>query len=284
MSTKKSKNNDTIPSLFKNLVLRSNSRKNIKSKNPDYISIHSLTPKFVKIYSKYIKTKKKSIYPNISTVLSEFRAEKLNKLNEKETMEEEVGKEIKKYREIHNILRLKGVAFDREKYLNNLTKQYKTKIKENKENLLDKFHQEDSLIKINSKTSKIINQKAKCIISPYKMFKMSRNAYNDKLQNIYSNNTEVHFKKHKIFELLDLNKKEDSKIKENKRIRMKDSMDQYHKKINSFCDSIENDAIKTKFKERKNIDKFNTTWNKYKLLQEFKHPEIRDYTTKKNFI
>ena len=280
MSTKKSINNDIISSPFKNLVLSGNSRKNLKSKNPDYISIHSLTPKFVKIYSKYIKTKKKSIYPNISTILSEFRTEKLNKLNEKETMEGEVGKEIKKYREIHNILRLKGVAFDREKYLNNINKQYKNKVKENKENLLDKFHQYDDLIKTSSKINKIINQKAKCIISPYKMFKMSRNAYNDKLQNTYSNNTEVHFKKNKIFELLDINKKEDSKSKESKRIRMKDSMEQYHQKINSFCDTIEIDAIKTKFKGRKNIDKFNTTWNKYKLLQEFKLPEIR-YSDKK---
>ena len=280
MSTKKSINNDIISSPFKNLVLSDNSRKNLKSKNPDYISIHSLTPKFVKIYSKYIKTKKKSIYPNISTILSEFRTEKLNKLNEKETMEGEVGKEIKKYREIHNILRLKGVAFDREKYLNNINKQYKNKVKENKENLLDKFHQYDDLIKTSSKINKIINQKAKCIISPYKMFKMSRNVYNDKLQNTYSNNTEVHFKKNKIFELLDINKKEDSKSKESKRIRMKDSMEQYHQKINSFCDTIEIDAIKTKFKGRKNIDKFNTTWNKYKLLQEFKLPEIR-YSDKK---
>lgn len=280
MSTKKSINNDIISSPFKNLVLSGNSRKNLKSKNPDYISIHSLTPKFVKIYSKYIKTKKKSIYPNISTILSEFRTEKLNKLNEKETMEGEVGKEIKKYREIHNILRLKGVAFDREKYLNNINKQYKNKVKENKENLLDKFHQYDDLIKTSSKINKIINQKAKCIISPYKMFKMSRNVYNDKLQNTYSNNTEVHFKKNKIFELLDINKKEDSKSKERKRIRMKDSMEQYHQKINSFCDTIEIDAIKTKFKGRKNIDKFNTTWNKYKLLQEFKLPEIR-YSDKK---
>jgi hypothetical protein len=280
MSTKKSINNDIISSPFKNLVLNGNSRKNLKSKNPDYISIHSLTPKFVKIYSKYIKTKKKSIYPNISTILSEFRTEKLNKLNEKETMEGEVGKEIKKYREIHNILRLKGVAFDREKYLNNINKQYKNKVKENKENLLDKFHQYDDLIKTSSKINKIINQKAKCIISPYKMFKMSRNVYNDKLQNTYSNNTEVHFKKNKIFELLDIYKKEDSKSKESKRIRMKDSMEQYHQKINSFCDTIEIDAIKTKFKGRKNIDKFNTTWNKYKLLQEFKLPEIR-YSDKK---
>ena len=280
MSTKKSINNDIISSPFKNLVLSGNSRKNLKSKNPDYISIHSLTPKFVKIYSKYIKTKKKSIYPNISTILSEFRTEKLNKLNEKETMEGEVGKEIKKYREIHNILRLKGVAFDREKYLNNINKQYKNKVKENKENLLDKFHQYDDLIKTSSKINKIINQKAKCIISPYKMFKMSRNVYNDKLQNTYSNNTEVHFKKNKIFELLDINKKEDSKSKESKRIRMKDSMEQYHQKINSFCNTIEIEAIKTKFKGRKNIDKFNTTWNKYKLLQEFKLPEIR-YSDKK---
>ena len=61
---------------------------------------------------------------------------------------------------------------------------------------------------------------------------------------------------------------------------MKDSMEQYHQKINSFCDTIEIDAIKTKFKGRKNIDKFNTTWNKYKLLQEFKLPEIR-YSDKK---
>lgn len=280
MSTKKSINNDIISSPFKNLVLSGNSRKNLKSKNPDYISIHSLTPKFVKIYSKYIKTKKKSIYPNISTILSEFRTEKLNKLNEKETMEGEVGKEIKKYREIHNILRLKGVAFDREKYLNNINKQYKNKVKENKENLLDKFHQYDDLIKTSSKINKIINQKAKCIISPYKMFKMSRNVYNDKLQNTYSNNTEVHFKKNKIFELLDIYKKEDSKSKESKRIRMKDSMEQYHQKINSFCNTIEIEAIKTKFKGRKNIDKFNTTWNKYKLLQEFKLPEIR-YSDKK---
>lgn len=280
MSTKKNINNDKIPSLFKSLIINNDSIKNLKSINPDYISIHNLTPKFVKIYSKYIKTKKKSIYPNISTVLSEFRAEKLNKLNEQETMEEEVGKEIKKYREIHNILRLKGVAFDREKCLKDLMKQYKNKVKENKENLLDKFQQCDNLIKIKSKPIKIINQKAKCIISPFKMFKTSRNAYKDKLQNTFINRTEVHFNKNKIYELYDTNKKEDSKSKERKRIRMKDSMEQYHRKINSFCDSIEFDAIKTKFKGRKKIDKFNSTWNKYKLLQEFKYPEIRNNTTK----
>jgi hypothetical protein len=283
MSTKKSKNNDTIPSLFKNIVLRSNSRKNSKNKNPDYISIHSLTPKFVNIYSKYIKTKKKSIYPNISTVLSKFRSDKLNKLNDQEAMGEEVGKEIKKYKEINNLLKLKGVAFDREKYLNNLMKQYKDKVKENKENLLDKFQQYDSLIKTSSKKSKIINQKAKFAISPYKMFKKSRNVYTDKIQNTYNNKTEVHLNKSKIFKLIDLNKKEDSKSKEKKGIRMKESMEQCHQKINSFCDSIEIDAIKAKFKGRKRIDKFNTTWNKYKLLQEYKHPEIR-YYTKNNFI
>jgi len=282
MSTKKSINNDRIPSLFKSLVINNDSIKNLKNTNPDYISIHSLTPKFVKIYSKYIRTKKKSMYPKISTVLSEFRAEKLNKLNEQETMEEEVGKEIKKYREIHNILRLKGVALDREKCLNDLMKQYKNKVKENKENLLDKFQQCDNLIKIKSKPIKIINQKAKCIISPFKMFKTSRNAYNDKLQNTFINKTEVQFNKNKnkIYELYGSNKKEDSKSKERKRIRMKDSMEKYHRKINSFCDSIEFDAIKTKFNGRKTIDKFNSTWNKYKLLQEFKYPEIRNNNTK----
>ena len=73
----------------------------------------------------------KLIYPNIRMAINKFRDDKLNKLNEKEAMNEEVGKEIKKYREIHNILRLKGVAFDREKYLNNINKQYKNKVKEN---------------------------------------------------------------------------------------------------------------------------------------------------------
>ena len=281
MSTKKSINKNTIHSPFKNLVLRSIPRKNTKSKNPDYISIHSLTPKFVNIYSNYMKTKKKFIYPNIRMAINEFRDDKLNKLNEKEAMNEEVGKEIKKYKEIHNLLKLKGVAIDREKYINNLMKQYKNKVKENKENVLDKFRQYNTLNETSSKKTKIINKKAKCTISPYKMFKMSRNAYNDKIQNIYSNKTEVLIGKNKIFELLDINKKEDSKSKERKRIRMKDSMEQYHRKINSFCENIENDAIKAKFKGRRKIDKFNTSWNKYKLLQEFKHPEIRYYMTKK---
>lgn len=280
MSSKKTINNDRIPSLFRNLVINNISRNNSQNKNSDYISIHSLTPKFVKIYSKYIKTKKNSEYPNISTVLNKFRAEKLSKLNEQENMEEEVGKEVKKFTEMHNLLKLKGVAIDKEKYLNNIMKQYKNKVKENKENLLDKFHQYDSLIKTSSKASKIINLKTKCIISPFKMFKLSRNKYNDKLHKTFINKTEVHFNKNKIFELFDTNKKEDSKSKERKRIRIKESMEQYHQKINSFCNSIEVDAIKAKFKGRKKIDKFNITWNKYKLLQEFKHPETRPYLTK----
>jgi hypothetical protein len=97
------------------------SNPNIKDNN--YISIGSLTPRFNNIYQKYINSKKATIYPNIRSILNDFRAEKLNKLNEQETMREEIGQEIKKYKEIHELLRKRRAIIDREKYFENLTKK-----------------------------------------------------------------------------------------------------------------------------------------------------------------
>ena len=56
-------------------------------------------------------------------------------------------------------------------------------------------------------------------------------------------------------------------------------MSYYHRKINSYCDKINDDSVKVKINGRKTMEKFNNTWNKYRIVQEFKYPE-----TKKNLF
>ena len=269
-----SKNNNykKIPSLFPRQNM---SNPNIK--NDSYIYIGSLTPRFNNIYTKYINSKKKTIYPNIRSILNEYRAEKLKKLNEQEAMREEIGQEIKKYKDAHELLKRKNLGTDKNKYYENFEKKNKKKQKENKGIILDTFYRYES--KTQSK-KRIKNKNLKInLISPFKIFQKNKNSFVEKIRNKHNNKTEVYFNKKKIVELLESKIKEKSRTKDSKKIKIKECWIHNHHKINAACDSITDDSIKVKINGRKTMDKFNNSWNKYKIIQEFKFPE-----TKKNIF
>lgn len=263
--------------LPKKLDLTNNIRNKLIIKDKEYTSVGSLTPRFMNLYSKYIKSKQKTFYPNITSILNDYRAEKLNKLSEQEAMREEIGEEIKKYKDIHDILKRKGHSVDKEKYFKNLSKQGKTKLKENKGIILDTFYRYEN--KVKQKRSKYLkdfkDKQLMKIISPYKIFKIDKDSLEERIKNKNNNKTAMYFNSKKMLELINSTIKEKPKTKDGKKIKLKDCWDYCHQKINSYCDSITDDSIKVKINGRKILQRFNHTWNKYKIIQEFKNPETK---------
>ena len=270
---KKVRNSGKMPLLPRRLSLNASIKNNLIIKDKEYTPVGSLTPRFMNLYSKYIKSKQKTIYPNIRSILNEYRADKIKKLTEQEAMREEIGEEIKKYKDIHDIIKRKG-PINREKYFNNLSKQNKKKLKENKGIILDTFFQYDS--KIKPRNNKYINEKdVMKLISPYKIFKVNKNSLEERIKNKYANKTSINFNSKKLLEFIESKIKEKTKIRDGKKIKIRDCWDYCHNKINSFCDSITDDSIRIKINGRKTMERFNSTWNKYKKIQEFKNPETK---------
>lgn len=259
-----------IPSMNSNLILRNSIKKNTDLKLGEF------TPRFVNIYMKYKKTQKKNLFPNIRTLLYNYRSEKLNKLSDQETMREEIENELREYRQIHDILKTKAPLTDPEKFYDTFSKENKSKRKENKVTLLDSIYRHEKNQKLlNLKKSIEIKRNNKNIISPYKIFRIDRNSIREKIKNKYNNKTLILFNEKKLNDLLDKKSNEKAKSIERKKIKikLKDIWEQYHKSINSVCDSIKDDSIKLNFNGKKIMEKFNTTLNKYKILYRYNNPE-----------
>ena len=170
-----------IPSMNSNLILRNSIKKNTDLKLGEF------TPRFVNIYMKYKKTQKKNLFPNIRTLLYNYRSEKLNKLSDQETMREEIENELREYRQIHDILKTKAPLTDPEKFYDTFSKENKSKRKENKVTLLDSIYRHEKNQKLlNLKKSIEIKRNNKNIISPYKIFRIDRNSIREKIKNKYN--------------------------------------------------------------------------------------------------
>ena len=277
------KNHGRKSSLPKKLNLISRLKNSLIIKDKEYTPLCSLTPRFMELYSKYIKSKRKTEYPSITSILNDYRAEKLNKLSEQEAMREEIGEAIKKYKDIHDVIKRKGYSIDKEKYYKSFGEQEKNRVKENRGIVLDTFYKYDN--KIMQKKNKYFrdfnDKQLMKIVSPYKVFKIDKDSLEERIKNKYNNKTSVYFNSKKILELIDNTIKEKPKTRDGKRIRIKDCWDYCHHKINSYCDKITDDSIKLKINGRKTMERFNKTWNKYKIIQEFKNPETKRHIYEK---
>ena len=150
-------------------------------------------------------------------------------------------------------------------------------MKENKGIILDTFYRYEN--KVKQKRSKYLkdfkDKQLMKIISPYKIFKIDKDSLEERIKNKNNNKTAMYFNSKKMLELINSTIKEKPKTKDGKKIKLKDCWDYCHQKINSYCDSITDDSIKVKINGRKTLQRFNHTWNKYKIIQEFKNPETK---------
>lgn len=271
MSTKHI-SNVKIPSFTKRLSLSNTIKKNFSEKNIDYTQMGSMTPRFVNIYSKYMKSKQKTIYPNIMSILNDYRDEKLKRITEQEAMRGEIGEEIKKYKNLHDMVKRRRLAIDREKKYMSFSNKNKKKLKESKDIVIDIFYQYDN----NLKNKRNKNNKEKTInnlISPFKIFKKNKNCFFETVKN--KNKSSFYINKNQMIQLLDYTRIKKPKEKQGKKLKIKDCWNYCHNKINSYCDNITDESMKVIISGRKTMDKFNNTWNKYKLIQEFKFPELK---------
>ena len=77
----------------------------LRTENPkQYFPLSQRTPYFQKIMNKYNRMNKRNVnYHDINTLLADYREDKIKSLTDAEVMREEIGSEIKKYRELQKL-------------------------------------------------------------------------------------------------------------------------------------------------------------------------------------
>lgn len=265
-----------------------NSSKN-KSRNPTLVPISSMTPKFNTLYTKYMSNQSNIVYPNIRTLIGNYQAEKIKKLNQKDAIHEEIGEAIKKNKHLHDVLKAKKTTTLNQDYFS--AEKTKTAfVKENRINILDSFNDFALSGQLTSRKKwKKVNdiQLLKCLDAK-KMFQKKINRYklllkpkeidisnNNKSDN--NNNIKkmslINMKRMKILKAIEDQEKTEKTPR--KKLKIINDWKFLHKKLNFFCDNVNDDSERVKSIGKISLDKFNQSWTKYKKLQEFKFPETK---------
>ena len=233
------------------------------------VLLTSLSPRFNNIYSKYKNSQKKQFYPDVMSLLNDFKNEKLKNFREAESMKEEIDEEIKKYKLIHDMLKRK----------NNIDKTYfsygksiKRKIKENKFNLIQTFKTFAKKGKITSrkKWKNIYDTIVPKDISPKLMFK-HKHIIKEKTHYTTKNNSTLSSRRQNLVDFLEQKEKDELKKKNG----VSHAWRFGQQKINIVCDDIIEDSKITRHDGKERLKRFNKTWSKYKKLKEFRYPDIQ---------
>lgn len=252
-------NNDKIPEINNNISKDNN--------NNNLFPSSSFTPKFNRIYNKYIDSQKRVVYPNIRTLLNNFQKVKIKNLNQKEAVHAEIGEEIKKNRIISELIKGKSNT----KLEQTFTKEnMSTRSKENRIYVLESFRNfaNEGKLTLRKKWKNINNIEMLDSMTP-RIFYQKKTNYNNNRNNKSSIN---YIKKEKLMDLLE--SKENMIKKSNVKLstKLKNIWKYEHKRLNLLCDSINDDTEKTKNLGKMSINRFNYNWNRYRKLEEFRYP------------
>ena len=226
----------------------------LQTENPkNYFPLSQRTPYFQKIMNKYNKMNKRNVnYHDINTLLADYREDKIKSLTDAEVMREEIGSEIKKYRELQKL------PHQAKSDIKNLIIK---KGKENRKNLLislERFEKRGKLIipdwkKRKELTSELNPNK---ILYPPKIFH-----YNTR--NNFLNKTKDTLKSYNSI---------DEKEKSNTYIDFRTTLHQLHNKIDNMANDVENESRMLKTTYKNNIEIFSNDFDEWKKTQEFRYP------------
>lgn len=219
--------------------------------NPKYFQQGSFSPRFLNLFNNYLSSKKKKDVTNMRTMLDNFQLEKIKGMSEKELFRDEIAEEIKKYKELDQ----KKIKTD---------KRIKLKaIKDNRANLLE------SLSKYTKDNDKIK------IFKPLSISKMFQPKKDDGIHVKSYTERKYDFTKNKIRNLESHENEEKNKIYKTFYDKFINTWKYSRVKIGLSCDFLMKESKKRINNERNTIKRFNSNWEKYKNLQEFKHPETK---------
>ena len=260
-------NNTTSGSLPKLFPEYDDTYENDNFEPKNNVLLTSFSKRFNNIYSKYLNSKKRHFYPDLMSLLNDYKNEKLINFHESESMKEEIDEEIKKYKLAHDIIKRKK----------NIDRKYfsygsiRRNIKENKFNLIQTFKTFAKDGKItSSKKWKNINEKiAPKVINPRLMFKNEPDL-KDKID-ISRNKSTLYLKRKNLVDFLETKEK----IELKKKNGVSHAWVFGQQKINFVCDNIIEDSKTARHDGKERLNKFNKNWKKYRKLKEFKFPDIQ---------
>lgn len=248
-----------------------------------YTILACCSPKFQYIYNKYkMQNQEPKVKPDIHLLLSEHRVEKLKTLTEVEILKDEIGDEIKKFKELQTIIIPDRLS---QKTSEISTKNLVPKLKEKRQSLLitfKNFKKKHKLPAIKGQRRIIIDT---TFLNADKMiYEDNKFGDNFKKQLIKKRNEKI---RNNTLRQIELNSQNNIANNTSTNTMMNSSIlrttiNNMNTKINFMSNEIENDLFNLKKTYSTNFNNFNTQYEDWKNAQEFKYPELRPEYVKHN--
>ena len=248
-----------------------------------YTILACCSPKFQYIYNKYkMQNQEPKVKPDIHLLLSEHRVEKLKTLTEVEILKDEIGDEIKKFKELQTIIIPDRLS---QKTSEISTKNLVPKLKEKRQSLLitfKNFKKKHKLPAIKGQRRIIIDT---TFLNADKMiYEDNKFGDNFKKQLIKKRNEKI---RNNTLRQIELNSQNNIANNTSTNTMMNSSIlrttiNNMNTKINFMSNEIENELFNLKKTYSTNFNNFNTQYEDWKNAQEFKYPELRHEYVKHN--
>ena len=248
-----------------------------------YTILACCSPKFQHIYNNYkMQNQEPKVKPDIHLLLSEHRVEKLKTLTEVEILKDEIGDEIKKFKELQTIIIPDRLS---QKTSEISTKNLVPKLKEKRQSLLitfKNFKKKHKLPAIKGQRRIIIDT---TFLNADKMiYEDNKFGDNFKKQLIKKRNEKI---RNNTLRQIELNSQNNIANNTSTNTMMNSSIlrttiNNMNTKINFMSNEIENDLFNLKKTYSTNFNNFNTQYEDWKNAQEFKYPELRPEYVKHN--
>ena len=220
----------------------------------DFYQVSNGSLYFQKIMNRYKKSKKQNIiFPDINSLISDYRTEKIKTFSESEVIKDELGDEVRKFKALQSITNPQRLSVKNAS--ENTDKNIYRRIKENRKSLiitLQKFERKGKILIPENKKENI-----KPDLNP-KNILYHRKTILEKKQKRKESMTESY-----------------NSFEDTEQANTKNSLPILNQKIDYMAKDVINDSENLRTTYSKHIKLFTTRFDNWKTIQEFKHPEFK---------
>ncbi len=224
----------------------------------DFFPLSQRTSYFQRMINKYNKSNRRNLnYHDINSLLADYREDKIKSLTDTEVMREEIGSEIKKYKELQKIPH--HIRND----IKNITLK---KGKENRKNLLISLERFEKRGKINIPDWKK-KKELTSSLNPNKILYTGKIFNTDPRNNFFFRTRET------------LKTNNSTSIEDKERLNtytgFRLTLNKLHNQIDNMANDVEFDSRLLKTTYKQNIELFSNDFEEWKKTQEFRFPWLK---------
>jgi hypothetical protein len=225
--------------------------------NPnDFFQMSKGSHYFQKRMNKYNKSNKPHvIFPDINSLISDYRAEKINNLTDKEVIKDEFGDEVRQFKEEQSLTNPSKLSSKN----SNEIKKGINKTKENRKSLIVTLHKFENFGKI--------------LIPDNKKKELTSDLNPNKI--LFHKKTILEKRKRRKESLTDSFETFDNYDRDTK-----NSLYMLNYRINDMAKDVINDSENLHHKYSRNIKFFTNKFNDWKTIQEFRFPQLKKINEK----